>query len=192
VLSLRLIKMTGRRLLIDGWTPILIALGTNLGFKGKRGAQLLDDAVRALGSVAPVWRVSGYWQTPAWPDPNDPPFVNAVVQLRGQGTPDAHLILRELQTLEAAFGRVRHHANAPRTLDLDLLAAGDLTIIEPLLELPHPRMMSRAFVLLPLRDVAPTFRHPVTGQSVDAALKSLAPSSCEGIGRLCDTPLQFR
>ena len=83
-------------------------------------------------------------------------------------------LLSLLHRLEATFGRVRGAANAPRVLDLDLLAYDDrIDTGWPLL--PHPRLAGRAFVLLPLRDIAPAWRHPVSGASVDVMLERIGP-----------------
>ena len=99
-----------------------------------------------------------------------PDFINAVLQLETSLTaPD---LLTALQALEAAAGRERPYPNAPRTLDLDVVTYGDATISSPRLTVPHPRWRERAFVVLPVRDVAPqlvndTLLTAVAGQSID-------------------------
>ncbi|MBV8977532.1 MAG: 2-amino-4-hydroxy-6-hydroxymethyldihydropteridine diphosphokinase [Alphaproteobacteria bacterium] len=150
---------------------ILIALGSNLPSDAGPPERTLRAALRMLDeSGARVRRVSPFYRTPAWPDPRDPAFVNAVATIETLLAPDE--LLRALEQVETRFGRKRSIANAPRTLDLDILdVEGRVEQGPP--TLPHPRMTRRAFVLVPLADVAPDWKHPVTGKSVSELLKAL-------------------
>jgi len=94
-----------------------------------------------------------------------PDFINAVARIETGLTP--HDLLQSLLGIEHTFGRVRDFRNAPRTLDLDLLLYGDLIFHEPGLTLPHPRMHERAFVLLPLAEIAPDCMIPGKGRAAD-------------------------
>ena len=150
---------------------IYIALGGNLDSRAGTPAQTLDAALRALESnAANIVTVSSYYVTPAWPDPADPVFVNAVVQIRTRRDPAA--LMKLLHETETAFGRIRSTRNAPRTLDLDLLDYDGLVQDGPPL-LPHPRIAERGFVLVPLAEVAPHWRHPVTGRAVHDLIMAL-------------------
>ena len=102
---------------------------------------------------------SRWFRSAAEPPSGQPDFVNGVVRLVGEADPFA--LLAALHALEAKAGRVRTVVNAARTLDLDLLAMDSLVVGEARLTLPHPRMAQRAFVLAPLCDVAPGWRHPL-------------------------------
>ncbi len=125
--------------------------------------------------------VSRLYQTLAWPDPSDPPFVNAVALVETMHDPAALMAL--LAATEDGFGRVRGARNAPRTLDLDLIDYdGRIEPGPP--ELPHPRAASRAFVLVPLAEVAPGWRHPVLGRGAGELLCALPPDE-----RTAITPL---
>ena len=150
---------------------ILIALGANLPSPAGEPAQTLRAAFEALGTHgADVRAVSKFYATPAWPDPNDPPFVNAVAHIETALSPVA--LLAALHNVETAFGRRRSERNAPRTLDLDLLDYdGRIEPGPP--ALPHPRMTGRGFVLVPLADIAPGWRHPVTGRCVQSLIADL-------------------
>jgi 2-amino-4-hydroxy-6-hydroxymethyldihydropteridine diphosphokinase len=127
-----------------------IALGANLG----DARATVQQAIRDLGQLAQTQLVaqsSLYRSAPV--DASGPDFINAVAQVATTLSPQQLLVA--LQALELAAGRERAHRNAPRTLDLDILLYGDTTLDTPSLVIPHPRMWERAFVLLPLAEIAP-------------------------------------
>jgi 2-amino-4-hydroxy-6-hydroxymethyldihydropteridine diphosphokinase len=124
----------------------------------------------------PGWRLAKlsrwYRTVPDPPLPNAPPFVNGVALLEGEAGGDPARLLAMLHGLEDAAGRARPFPNAPRTLDLDLIAMDDLRrAAAP--ALPHPRAHLRRFVLQPLVDVSPGWRHPVLGLTVEDLLAAL-------------------
>jgi 2-amino-4-hydroxy-6-hydroxymethyldihydropteridine diphosphokinase len=127
-----------------------VALGANLG----DAAQALRDALKALGDTpgVRVVRASGLYRT-APVQSTGPDYVNAVAEV--STTLTAPALLDALQAIEHQAGRERPYRNAPRTLDLDLLLYGSARIDSPRLTVPHPRMWARAFVLVPLREIAP-------------------------------------
>jgi 2-amino-4-hydroxy-6-hydroxymethyldihydropteridine diphosphokinase len=141
----------------------VIALGGNLPGAHSCVAQALQAAVDFMPGLGlhPL-RVSRWWRSAAWPDPADPAFLNGVALARTELTPEA--ALAALHRLEAQFGRERGSANAPRTLDLDLIAHGRAVLDGPLV-LPHPRAAERYFVMGPLAEIAPEWRHPVSGRT---------------------------
>ncbi|HXV23890.1 MAG TPA: 2-amino-4-hydroxy-6-hydroxymethyldihydropteridine diphosphokinase [Alphaproteobacteria bacterium] len=147
--------------------PILVALGANLPTEQYGSPQAaLEAALEELSrrGVKAVRRSRWYESAPV-PPSDQPWFVNGVVEVMTHLGPEA--LLAVLHETEAAFGRARREANAPRTLDLDLIAYGDLVRTEsgPPPALPHPRMVGRAFVLLPLAEICPNWRHPVLGRT---------------------------
>ncbi|MFC3124514.1 2-amino-4-hydroxy-6-hydroxymethyldihydropteridine diphosphokinase [Pseudoroseomonas globiformis] len=154
---------------------ILIALGANLpGADGTAPLSTCRDAAAALGTIPGlmVEAVSGWWLTePDPPDPRSPWYVNGVARCRGDIGPEA--LLPALQALEAEAGRQRPYPNAPRTLDLDIIAMGNMVRDVPDPILPHPRAHLRRFVLQPLAEVAPGWVHPVLGHGVEALLAAL-------------------
>ena len=153
-------------------SEILIALGANLPSPAGPPAQTLKAALAALRAAGvEILRLSSFYETAAWPDPGDPPFTNAVAAISTALQPFALLTL--LHEVETGFGRIRSRKNAPRTLDLDLLDYDGLIRDEAELRLPHPAIARRRFVLQPLADVAPGWRHPVTGMGIADLLAAL-------------------
>ncbi len=152
----------------------LIGLGANLG--DPLGA--LRRARGQLGALGELTAASRLYRTEAvGGPPGQPPYLNAAAELKTDLAP--HELMAALLDLERRAGRVRSERWGPRTLDLDLLAYDDLKLDMPGLSLPHPRLFERAFVLAPLGEVAPEWRHPVTGQSVREALARLDRSGVE-------------
>ena len=109
-----------------------------------------------------VRKVSRWWSSAAWPDASQPGFLNGVALVDTALAPDE--VMTALLEIEARFGRRRGPQNGPRTLDLDLVAHGRSKIDQPGLVLPHPRSSERRFVMGPLAEIAPGWRHPVTGR----------------------------
>ena len=143
---------------------VVIALGSNLPGPYASPRDLLEAAVdRFAGLGLTVVRRSRWWRSKAWPDGEGPDYLNAVALVETALPPAS--VLAALIGLEAAFGRRRGLANAPRTLDLDLVAHGRRIIEAPGLDLPHPRAAQRRFVMGPLAEIAPGWVHPVLGRT---------------------------
>lgn len=132
-------------------TAAFIGLGANLG-QPRRQLEAAIAEIDRLPHTRVVRRSSFYRSAPLGYS-DQPEYVNAVVQVE-TGLP-AERLLAELQAIERAHGRERNFPNAPRTLDLDLLMLGNLEMTSPHLQLPHPRMHERAFVLIPLVEIDP-------------------------------------
>jgi 2-amino-4-hydroxy-6-hydroxymethyldihydropteridine diphosphokinase len=162
---------------------ILIALGANLpGTDGSAPRATCEAAARALDGIPGLKTVavSRWWSTaPEPPLPGSPWYVNGVARCEGDIGPEA--LLAALQGIEAAAGRVRPYPNAPRTLDLDIIAMGETARQAPDPILPHPRTLLRRFVLQPLAEVAPGWRHPVLEKTVEELLSGLPPAPMEAL-----------
>lgn len=157
---------------------ILIALGSNLPSDAGSPAQTIAAALAALKpSGITLVKVSRLYSSAAWPDPADPSFVNAVAEVTTMLQP--FQLLESLHGIEESFGRVRGARNAPRTLDMDILDYnGRMEGGPPVL--PHPRLEERAFVLVPTAEIAPAWRHPVSGRAA-AELLDAIPGGRQGI-----------
>lgn len=157
---------------------VLIAIGANLaGADGRPPLETCRAAAAALDGVCGLRLVAHspwYATAPDPPMPGVPPYVNGVARLAGPA-PDPAGLLAALQAIETAAGRQRPHPNAPRTLDLDIIAIGRLCRAAPDPILPHPRAHLRSFVLRPLLDVAPGWVHPALGIRGADLLAALPP-----------------
>ena len=150
---------------------ILIALGANLpGPAGPPAAALRAALARLEERGVKILSVSSFYATPAWPDPKQPAYVNAVAAVETTLQPVELLTL--LHGVETDFGRLRSAPNAARSLDLDLLDYEGKVMTEGVV-LPHPLMTERSFVLVPLAEIAPAWRYPVTGEGVGDLLARL-------------------
>lgn len=184
----------------ENYNRVLVALGGNLSGHMDNPIAQIDKAVREISSAElGLVAVSRYWRTPAFPPGSGPDFVNAAAVCRSKLAPSE--ILSRLHRIEDAAGRARDARWAPRVIDLDLLAVGDLVLPDlqhyndwrclPLGEqrirtpdtliLPHPRLQDRAFVLVPLADIAPDWRHPVLHKTVTQMLAELPKSDLDQI-----------
>lgn len=147
---------------------IYIAMGSNLGDRKKN----LDRALTYLSYYdIEVIKKSAYIETDPYGMTDQGKFLNAVISVRTRLDPQK--LLGVLLTVERAMGRIRREHWGPRIIDLDLLSYGDQIVHTRHLTLPHPEMAKRAFVLEPLREIAPDYIHPVTGKSIDTMLEEL-------------------
>ncbi|WP_416236671.1 2-amino-4-hydroxy-6-hydroxymethyldihydropteridine diphosphokinase [Yoonia sp. 72] len=181
----------------------LIALGSNdASVQGDAAANVAWAVGRVSALAHGVVRVSPFYATPAYPVGAGPDFVNAAMAF--DSVLDAAAVLAALHTIEAEAGRIRTTRWGQRSLDLDLIAQGDLvlpdaathdhwrhlpphaqaTIAPDRLILPHPRVQDRSFVLVPLADVAPDWRHPCLGLSVVEMLGQVPAADRASVVRL--------
>lgn len=156
-----------------------LGLGSNLGDRLAN----LREAIHRIHFLGRIHAIGGLWVTAPEGVLDQSPFFNTALILETSQEPLA--LLDELLRIEGAMGRVRLRRWGPRVIDLDLLLeASGLTVAHPRLSLPHPRMHSRAFVLAPLKEIAPEWRHPVLGLSVQELWEALPPDRLRGVHRL--------
>ena len=139
---------------------VYLALGTNLGDR----AANLKQAIASLTPQLEVKAKSGIYETPPWGFEEQPKFLNQVLKAKTYLDPEP--LLKHLKRLEVALGRKESFPNGPRLIDIDILFYDDLVLNKPSLVIPHPRLHERGFVLLPLTDIAPDLKHPITKKSV--------------------------
>lgn len=159
---------------------ILIAIGANLpGLQGEPAdetCRLAAEAVTALGFLH-FHSLSQWYRTAPVPKADQPDYCNGVIRMEGIIAPEA--LLLALQAIETRFGRARGVPNAARTLDLDIIDLNGAIRAVPDPILPHPRAHLRAFVLRPILDVAPNWRHPALGSNLTSLLVDLPQQDIE-------------
>ena len=159
---------------------VLIALGGNVG-DVRATFEKAIASICGMAQAALLARSSDY-ATPPWGDEQQPRFINACIEI--ETSLDPHALLFTLQKVEKKFGRDRASEIrwGPRTLDLDLIAYDDVSIQKPELTLPHPLLFERAFVLVPLAEIAP--ERVIAGRSISAALSTLSTAGIERLPAL--------
>ncbi|MEA5509331.1 2-amino-4-hydroxy-6-hydroxymethyldihydropteridine diphosphokinase [Crocosphaera sp. UHCC 0190] len=154
-------------------TKCAIALGSNLG----DSLSILEQTITLLSQDFALTLLShSHWYKTAPIGPPQPDYLNACAILETELNPEK--LLQNLLKIEKKFGRIRREKWGPRTLDLDILLYGDLRLTTPTLQIPHPQMLVRAFVLVPLVEIAPTWIHPITKKRLKEHLKDV---NCEGV-----------
>lgn len=149
--------------------PALLGLGTNLGDR----AANLRAAHAALARFLVIAAVSPLYETAPMYDFDQGAFLNQVVVVETDLDPPT--LLGALQQVERRLGRTPGRRNGPRPIDLDILLYGDRLVSAPGLDIPHPRMAERGFVLVPAADIAPSWRHPASGRTIAEMLTALGP-----------------
>ena len=170
---------------------IFVAIGSNLQAEDMTSLEMCVAAAVLLRNIEglTLTALSSWYESAPIPLSEQPSYINGVACLQGDIEPLT--LLKTLQGIETQFGRVRSVPNAARTLDLDVVAMGDLVRLRPDPILPHPRMHERAFVLCPLLEIAPEWRHPVLhvtaaemlGKLPQQAIRKLPPSHLRDGGR---------
>lgn len=157
-------------------SSVYLGLGTNLGDRKEN----LRRAVQVIASKMKVSEQSSIYETAAWGYTDQPDFLNQVIQVETDLTPLR--LLNFLKKTEVELGRVENFRYGPRQIDIDILFYDDLVKNTKRLQIPHPRIPERAFVLVPLNEIAPALKHPVLGETVAELLEEVADKA--GV-RLC-------
>ena len=152
---------------------IIIGLGSNLvsnvGNKPKKNCQLALEKMREV-DIFPL-KVSSFFESAPLPVSSQPWFVNLAVSVKTDLTP--HKLLNVLLSIEKEMGRIRGGINEPRVIDLDILIFNNMVIKSENLILPHPRIIDRAFVLYPIQEINPSWKHPVSGENIANLISNL-------------------
>jgi 2-amino-4-hydroxy-6-hydroxymethyldihydropteridine diphosphokinase len=167
---------------------VFLALGSNLGDR----IENFNSALVNLQGIVKLESCSSVYETPPWGILDQPPFLNMVV---GGETdlPPAEL-LAGLKQIEKKMGRVKSIRYGPRLIDLDILFYDDLKYNKKGLIIPHPRLEERAFVLIPLDEIAPNFNHPLSGATVQEMLEDVDPTGIQLYCKMewCENGMRLR
>jgi 2-amino-4-hydroxy-6-hydroxymethyldihydropteridine diphosphokinase len=157
---------------------IYLALGTNLGDR-------MDNLRRAVAALPPIIRVaalSPVYETPPWGYTDQPAFLNMALAGETESAPPG--LIAFLKKLETELGREKTFRNGPRLIDIDILFYDDIIFEQTDLDIPHPRLHERAFVLVPLNDIAPELAHPVLKRTVHNLLQNVDTKGVNFYGHL--------
>jgi 2-amino-4-hydroxy-6-hydroxymethyldihydropteridine diphosphokinase len=157
---------------------IYLALGTNLGDRMEN----LRRAIAALSPTLHVTALSPVYETPPWGYADQPAFLN--MALAGETKSEPRELIVFLKNLETELGREKTFRNGPRLIDMDILFYDDLVFEQADLVIPHPHLHERAFVLVPLNDIAPELVHPVLKRNVHELLKDVDTKGVNFYGRI--------
>ena len=149
-----------------------IALGSNLG----DSLQILELAIQRLDQIVGIVQVRSQWYQTKAVGPPQPDYLNGCVILQTLLNP--HHLLEKMLAIEQEFGRERRERWGARTLDLDLLLFNDLILDSPTLQIPHPHLVERAFVLVPLAEIAADWIEPVSGRTIADLVQTV---DCSGV-----------
>ncbi len=160
---------------------IYLGLGANLPWQNQLPVATLEQAIAVLPQHnIHVQTVSPFYQSPPWLGMEQPDYINAVVAVKTVLLPAE--VMEAIIAIETQFGRQRSVKNASRTLDIDIIAWGNKIIQNEMLTVPHPYLAERAFVLLPLHDIAPEWQHPQKGQTIKQLIAACA--DCTNIQKI--------
>ena len=161
---------------------IYLGIGCNLPFRLKEKLKNIDFDIKDLSKLVIIKKISNLYLTPSYPDKTKPKFINFCVNVDTRCQLEKLLI--HLKKIEHKMGRIRKYKNAPRTCDIDIIDFRQKIMKTNKLVIPHPQMHLRNFVLYPLNEISPGWKHPVYNRKIDYFIKSLTSKSRLEITRL--------
>ena len=158
---------------------IILSLGSNLPSNFGNRFETLDLATNILSKyMYSIAKKSSFYETPSYPDQNNPKFINIVISIKSDLKRDLDYLVHTIFFIEKKIGRRRNKKNDPRTIDIDIIDYNNQVLDfktkdSKLIKIPHEKLTSRNFVLLPLKEICPDWKHPETGMHIDVMVDKL-------------------
>ena len=168
---------------------IILSIGSNLlSDYGDRFDNIKECiSLLSLNDITPV-KSSHFYETPSYPNKKFPKFINIILIVKFNGTPNT--LLKLIKLIEKDMGRVKTKKNAPRIIDIDIVDFNKLIIKSNLLMLPHPKLVKRNFVLFPLKEISPNWQHPITNKKIDFYIKNINLIESNQITRINESAIK--
>tara|TARA_B100000963_G_C22617039_1_gene667913 strand:+ start:1364 stop:1876 length:513 start_codon:yes stop_codon:yes gene_type:complete len=161
---------------------IYLNIGSNLPFELDKKIKNIEKSVNLLSNYVNIKKISKLYLTPSYPDKSKPKFINLCISI--ETSISINRLLSILKKIEKKMGRVRRYKNSPRTCDLDIIDFKRKIINNNSITVPHPRLHLRNFVLYPLKDISPNWKHPILNKKIDQLINKLNLKSRLEITRL--------
>ena len=167
--------MIKRDILENHPKPVYLGIGSNIGNRLNN----INKACHLLTNFCSIIRISKFYESNSWPNENFPKYLNIIIKCNTVLKPI--LLLKNLKNIETSLGRKKNRKNFPRTCDIDIIDFKGLKQNDKFLQIPHPRMLNRNFVLFPLFEIEKNWKHPKNNISIDKLLKKLDLKSLRSI-----------
>ena len=155
--------------------PVYLGIGSNIGNRINN----INNACHLLTNFCSIIKISKFYESNSWPNENFPKYLNIIIKCNTVLKPIT--LLKNLKNIETSLGRKRNEKNFPRTCDIDIIDFKGLKQNNKFLQIPHPRMLNRNFVLFPLFEIEKNWKHPKNNISIDKLLKKLDLKSLRSI-----------
>lgn len=167
---------------------IFLSIGTNLSSENGNKIYNLKEAINQLNiNNIKVIKCSSVYETPSYPDKNNPKFLNIVTEVKFENTP--YELLDKILLIEKKMGRIRINKNEPRICDIDVIDFKKQIIKVDKLEIPHPLAANRNFVLFPLKEICADWRHPISNENIDILIGNLTNTLRNEITRIDESAI---
>ena len=167
---------------------IFLGIGSNLNSKfGNRFFNIKKTLDLILDEKMKIKKKSSYYETPSYPNTEDPKFINIVIEIEFNLNPEN--LLKKILLIEKKMERIRNFKNEPRTCDIDIIDFNGMIISKKNIDLPHPKSHERNFVLFPLKEICPKWIHPIINKEIDVLIKNLPTKTRNEITRVKESAI---
>ena len=167
---------------------IFLGIGSNLNSKfGNRFFNIKKTLDLILDEKMKIKKKSSYYETPSYPNTEDPKFINIVIEIEFNLNPEN--LLKKILFIEKKMERIRNFKNEPRTCDIDIIDFNGMVISKKNIDLPHPKSHERNFVLFPLKEICPKWIHPIINKEIDVLIKNLPTKTRNEITRVKESAI---